>query len=217
MARGADFARDLDRRALGEPLDRPAGAVFDKLDEDVVAPLLVDQWRSLAPGGQHVHNRLQFLVVDPHGRGDVLGLRTRRSNARGHELTHVADFVTGQNWLAAMLETAQRGCRRDGFDVGQIFCREDRAPMLVGDVHIADAPVCYRASHKGDIERTGKMKIRNILAATAQKSVVFLARNAGTHSMARHAQPVLWYQQAVKTSLPGYENSSTTLSQSVSP
>jgi hypothetical protein len=104
-----------------------------------------------------------------------------------------------------MLETAQRGCRRDWLDVGQIFCREDGAPMLIGDVHIADAPVCYRASHKGDIERTGKMKIRNILAATAQKSVVFLARNARADSMARHAQPVLWYQRPVKTSLCGYE------------
>src|SRR4029077_1438195 len=87
--------RPLYRRALGEPLDLPAGAVFDKLDEDVVAPLLVDQWRSLSPASQHVHNRLQFLVVDPHGGGNVLGLRARGSNARGHELTHVADFVTG--------------------------------------------------------------------------------------------------------------------------
>jgi hypothetical protein len=84
-------------------------------------------------------------------------------------------------------------------------------------VHIADAPVCYRASHKGDIERTGKMKIRNILAAAAQKSVVFLARHARADSMARHAQPVLWYQQAVKTSLCGYETYSTVFTESVSP
>src|ERR1700731_1863397 len=98
-----------------------------------------------------------------------------------------------------MLETAQRGCRRDGFDVGQIFCREDRAPVLVGDEHI------------------GKTKIRDILAAAAQKSVVFLARNARADSMARHAQPVLWYQQAVKTSLCGYETYSTVFTESVSP
>jgi hypothetical protein len=115
-----------------------------------------------------------------------------------------------------MLETAQRGCRRDGFDVGQIFCREDRAPVLVGDVHMADVPVCYRASHKDDIESTGKMKIRDILAAAAQKSVVFLSRNARADSMARHVQALLWYQHAVKTPLPCYVNYSTTLSQSVS-
>jgi len=31
----------------------------------------------------------------------------------GNELTHVADLVDGENWLAAMLETAQRSCRRN--------------------------------------------------------------------------------------------------------
>jgi hypothetical protein len=39
----------------------------------------------------------------------------------GKELTHGADRVDGENCLAAMLETAQRSCRRNWLDVAQIF------------------------------------------------------------------------------------------------
>ena len=43
VARGSDFARDLDGRGLRNLLDR---AVFAELDEDIVAPLLVDERRA---------------------------------------------------------------------------------------------------------------------------------------------------------------------------
>jgi hypothetical protein len=86
-----------------------------------------------------------------------------------------------------MLEAAQGGGGSDRFDVGQIIRGENRVPVLVWDVYLANAPVRHRASHEGDFTRIGKPEISDILTASAQKPVVFLAQNGRSDSLVRHA------------------------------
>jgi hypothetical protein len=51
---GTDFPRYLDRSRLGNLIHR---AVFRERDEDIVAPLLVHQWRVGFQGSQHIGDR----------------------------------------------------------------------------------------------------------------------------------------------------------------
>jgi hypothetical protein len=47
--------------------------------------------------------------------------------------------------------------------------------------------VRHRASHEGDFTRIGKPEISDVLTASAQKPVVFLAQNGRSDSLVRHA------------------------------
>jgi hypothetical protein len=184
MARGADFARDLDGGGFGDALDR---TILEKFDEDVVAPLLVHQRRMRSACGQHVDHGLHLLIVDGDAVGDVFRLRPRGRDADGDKLAHVADLVAGQNWFGRMLEAAERGRRSNGFDVGELMRSENGALVRIGHVHVANAPVRHRAAHEGDFARAGKAEISDVLAAPAQKSVVLLAQNGSPDPLASHA------------------------------
>ena len=72
MPGGTDRFGDLDRRTLGDLLDR---AILTEFDEDVVAPVLVDERRAWLAGLDHVGHDRQFLEFDRDRAGDVLGFR----------------------------------------------------------------------------------------------------------------------------------------------
>jgi hypothetical protein len=59
--------------------------------------------------------------------------------------------------------------------------------MLVRNVHVANAAVRDRASHEGNLARTGDAEISDILAAAAQKSVILFAQNGSPDPLVRHA------------------------------
>jgi hypothetical protein len=64
---------------------------------------------------------------------------------------------------------------------------EDGAPVRIGHVHVANAPVRHRAAHEGDFARAGKAEISDVLAAATQKSIVLLAQNGSPDPLASHA------------------------------
>ena len=74
----ADLARDLDRRRRHR---RPVARLDEGLEEDIVAPVLVEQRRARLTPLEHVVDGGQLLELDDHARRDVL--RLRRGCRRG--------------------------------------------------------------------------------------------------------------------------------------
>ena len=124
LARGAHLARHLDRGAGGDARDV---VLDDGLQEDVVAPVLVDQRRVGVAGGQHVGDRRQDLEIDRHGVGHVLGLGPGPGDADRDRLAHLAHLVRRQRRLGRGLEPRQRRDRADRLDARHVGVGEDLA------------------------------------------------------------------------------------------
>ena len=129
LPRGADLARDLDRRVerLGD-VD-----VDERLEEDVVGPMLMHQRRRRLARRQHVVHGRQLVEVEPRPLRNVLGFGARRGDAHGDQLADVAHLLGRERRLLRHLEAAQPRYRADRLDARQVGCGEHRAALAGRD------------------------------------------------------------------------------------
>ena len=85
LARGRNRARDLDRRIEG----RCNAGVDERLEEDIVAPMLVHEARTRLARDAQVANRRKLVEVQGYARGDVFRFGARRGDAHGDEFADV--------------------------------------------------------------------------------------------------------------------------------
>jgi hypothetical protein len=99
---------DADRRG---PAHGVEVVVDQRFQEDVVAPLLVDQGRRLDARGDHVDHRGQIGIFDLHLRRDVFGFRARSPDAHRDRFAHVPHLAAGERPQLGGLEPLQAGDR----------------------------------------------------------------------------------------------------------
>src|SRR6516164_1309154 len=179
---GADLARDLDRR-----VERLADIdIEERLEKDVVGPVLVDQRNAVLARFQHVVNGRQFLELERHRRGKVLGVRPRRGDAHGDQLADMANLVGGERRLLRHLEAAQTRHRANRLHADEISRRE-RAVALIGrDGNAANAGVREGAADEGDVVHCRQPNVGNELPATAHEAIIFLSAEASSNTLREH-------------------------------
>ena len=192
-----DLAGDLDRRVEA----RFSMFIIDeRFEENVVAPVLVDQRRARLARLQHVVHRRQFLVVDLDRSGDVLGFGARVG------ATHIA--TSSPTWRT--LSVASTGCSetlkpgkpetaRIGFTPVEIGGGEDAVLVLRRDRYAADARMRQRAADERHVPHAGKADVGDELAAAAHQAVVFLAQETRAYSLFRHTNSL---DSGEKSTLP---------------
>jgi len=179
---GADLARDPDRR-----VERFGDInIEESLEKDVVGPMLVDQRGVAVARFQHVVNRRQFLELERHRRGKVLGVRPRRGDAHGDQLADMANLVGGERRLLRHLEAAQTRHRANRLHADEISRRE-RAVALIGrDGNAANAGVREGAADEGDVVHCRQPNVGNELPATAHEAIIFLSAEASSNTLREH-------------------------------
>jgi hypothetical protein len=181
LARGADLARDFDWcvECLADI------HIDERLQKYVIAPVLVDEDGGVPACVQHVVNRRQFLEIERHGPGEVLGLCPRRSDAHRHQFAHMADFVGCERVLLRDFEAAQAGDRPDRLHTDEIGCGEGVAALIGGNGNAANAPMRDGAADESDVLHSGQPNIGDELPATAQEPIIFLSGDAGPDALWR--------------------------------
>jgi hypothetical protein len=138
---------DLDRR-IKRLRDVDLKETFE---EDIVAPVLVNQRAAWLARFLHVIDGGKRLEVERHRGCDIFGVGPRLRHAHRYHLTDMADLAGRQHGLLGDLETGQRRHRADRLHIGQIICREDNVAIALGDVDGFDAGMRQRAANEGDV------------------------------------------------------------------
>jgi len=186
LAGRAQLARHGDR---GRCRRRPVARLDESLEEDVVAPVLMQQRRARPAPFEHVMDRGQLLELDDHARRDVLRLGAARGEAHGDQLADLADLAPGQRRLVGDLEARQAGDRRDRLHLGHVVRREDRAPVRIRHPDAADLRMRHRAAREGNLFHPGQADVGDELPAAAHVAVVFLADQPTADAPVPHAPP----------------------------
>ena len=100
LARGANFASDLDGRSGGHGLDSGVG---HESDENVVIPVIMNKRRRRLARLQHVDDGRQLFEFELDGSRDVFRLGPRATDARGDDLANEAHLAGCQDRLARVL------------------------------------------------------------------------------------------------------------------
>src|SRR3954471_9559657 len=152
--------------------------VDEGFEEDVVAPMLVDEGGARLARGQHVVDGRQLLEVEDDRGRDVLRLGPGRGEAEGDELAYLPELAGRQNRLLPDLEAGQARHRPDWLHAVEIGCGEDAIAVGLGHVDRADAGMGERAAHEGDVLQARQPDVADILAPPAHQPVVLLAGQA---------------------------------------
>ncbi len=172
LARGPQRAGDLHRRGGAHPVQV---GVYARLEDDIVAPTLVNERRARPPRLEHIDHRWQGLVLDFHCGREVLGLRPRRRDAHGHRFAHVTHLVRRQDRLAGGLEALKT---RIGDNRSRVLEIGDGEHLALPAGRLSDgqdAGVGVGAADEGKVAHAGQAQVGDELASAAQIAVVFLA------------------------------------------
>ena len=173
LARSAKRARHRHRCA---GLERAQIRVNERLEKDVVAPVLVQERRVRVAREACLRDRGELLEVELDRRCEVLGLGPRRRHARGHQLPDVTDALAREHRLLRDLEAGQPRARDDGLHTAQILGEEHSVSEAVGLPRPAHPCVGERASHEGDLPGPREPDVGDEFAAPVQVPVILLAR-----------------------------------------
>ena len=139
----------------------------ETFEEDIVAPVLVNQRAAGLARLAHVVDGGQRLEVERHRGCDIFGLGPRLRHAHRHHLTDMADLAGREHGLLGDLETGQRRHRADRLHIGQIICREDNVTIALGNVDAFDPGMRQRAANEGNVLKARQPDVGDVLAATA--------------------------------------------------
>ena len=172
---------DLDRR-----IERRRNAGIDgRLEENVVAPMLVHERGARLARRAHVADRRQFLEVQGYARRDILGFGARRRDAHRDELADMPDLAGRERRLLGDLEAGQSRHGPDRVDAVQIRRGEHPIPNGVGNFDAANAGMGERAADEGDVLHAGEADIADILPQAPHQALVLLARQPGADALGR--------------------------------
>ncbi len=183
MARGSNLLADPDGSGFRNFLDR---TVLAEHNEEIVAPLLVDERRADPARRQHVGYRRQFVEFETDLARYIFRFCPGRRHAHRDNFADVAELARRQDRFARTLESLQRRRRDDRLDVGQIRGREHGAAKSLRDVHLLEPRMRDRTAHEGYVAHAGETEIADILSASAQKPVVLLPKHRSSDSVLRH-------------------------------
>ncbi len=166
----------MDRGGLG----RGEVAAFElDVDQDIVAPLVVDKRLRLVERISHGHDGRQGLVLDLDARGEVLGFGRRCADDHGDRLADVPDFARGEDRPIGWLEAGKLRGRAHPADAGQIFGAKDVMLEACRLAYGEDAGVSMRAAHEHRVEHPRQLDVGAKLPATLKKPRVLQPRNPG--------------------------------------
>ncbi len=160
--------------------------VDERLQERVVAPVLMKEWRVRQSRCQHIVHSRELLQIDLDARGNILSLGPRPANAHRNELADLPHLLAGEHRLLGRLESRQAGHRDDRLHAGEVRGGERFAAKLVGNVDGAQLCVGERRANEGDVFHARDADIADELAAPAQEAVVLLALNRGAYALVAH-------------------------------
>ena len=172
---------DLDRRIEG----RRNACIDGRLEENVVAPVLVHERGARLARRAHVADRRQFFEIQGYARRDILGFGARRRDAHGDELADMPDLAGRERRLLGDLEARQSRHCPDRVDAAQIRRGENPIPNGVGNFDPANAGMGQRAANEGDVLHAGEADIADILPQAPHQPLVLLARQPGADALGR--------------------------------
>ena len=192
LAGRAQAAAYDDRRAVADGVLADIGAAFE---EDIVAPMVVQQRRARRAPGQHVADGREFLVTDFDQLRQILRRRAGGGDADGDRLADMAHAVGGEDGLGGGFEAGQGGDGGDRLHDGQIGRGEHGVLEPGGFADGVDAGMAERAADEGEVLHAGEADIGDELAAPAQIAVILLAQDGAANAFARgravHAHPLM--------------------------
>jgi hypothetical protein len=152
LPRRLDLPRDFDRcvQRLFEI------GLNEGFEENIVAPLLMNERGRRGARREHVVDCRQFLDVDGDAGCNVFGDGSRRCHTHGDRFADEPHLVGGQAILIGRLEAAQRGHGTDRLHRCQIGRAEDGFAVLLRRLNSLDAAMRNRTPDEGDILHTGK-------------------------------------------------------------
>ncbi len=183
LARGRNFAGNFDRRAVR----RFHVYVDERLEKDVVAPMLVEQRRIRSLRQQHVVDRGQFLELDLDGSGNVFRFGPRVGDTHCNQFADLTHLLECEDRLFGNLKSRQAGNRTDRLHALKIGCDENAIAEPRRNPNVLDARMGKRAANERYIAHPGEANVRDELSAPAHQAVIFLAQEPRAHTLLRHA------------------------------
>ncbi len=156
---------------------------------DVVGHVAIHDRRARQARLLGIERGRQFVVVDAHQLGRVLGVVAAVGDNRRHRLPNVADLAVSED-----LDRGRADLRLGGLQPGRRrLLVEHQGVHLVADVRAGvdrdhtlrgqglrgvdahDAGVCERASHEGNFECAGQVEVGHISAGAGDQRQIFFA------------------------------------------
>ena len=184
----AVFAGHGDRRPRARRLRcrRPRSSA----PEQVVAEATRARGAGLPPRSRaRIHHRVERLVVDRDGGGEVLGFGAGRRDAGGDRLADIAHLVGRERRPGRRAGARRLRHDPDRLDARQIGGGEYPAPCAPGGTAIERmSRMRVRAAQEHDLLGTAQRDVGDKLAAAAQVAIVLLAqhRRADAVALFRH-------------------------------
>ena len=176
LAVHAVFALHHDRRRFARRLDV---AEIDRfLDEEIVAPFLVEERRAGCHRRQHVGDRRQLVIGDLDPLDEILRLVAGRGDAHRDGLADESDFAAGEAGQHRRLEAGDVRHRADRQDTGEIRGDEDAVADARRNFDRLQPRMRHGAAQEGDLLSAREAEIGDELAAPAQMASIFLAPQA---------------------------------------
>ena len=171
------FALDDDLRIARRRLDVAAGD--GALDEEVVAPMLMDERAAGVERCRCVDHCVEHLEVDDDAGGDVFRLGAGRRDAGGDRLADIAHLVGGERRPGRRFGAARLRHDADRLHLRQVCGGEDAAACIAGYGNRPNARMRMRAAQEDHLGQSRHADVRDELPAAAQVPVVFLAQQRG--------------------------------------
>ena len=166
-----------------------AGFELD-IDQDVVAPFVMNERRHFLQRIRHGHDRRQRLEIDLDQRRNVLGFRARRSKRHRNRLADVAHFADGKDRPIGRLEARQLRRRAHLADAAEVLGDINAVLEPLRLAHRDDAGVGMGAAHEGGVQHARQRDVGAELAAAFEKARVLEPRQSGANAeIACHRAP----------------------------
>ena len=186
LACSPQLAHDLPRR-LG--LDGGEGDVGVGGEEEIVAPVLMQEWRAGLAAREHVVHRGQRIEIDLDPGRDVFRLAGCPRDAHGDGLADVTHLVAREERLRRRFESGQRGVGFDRQDPVEVGGDEHAIAQLLRNPDRADSRMGDRAAQEHHVPHARQIDVSHELAKAADVALVFLSRQPRANSLGAHAFP----------------------------
>jgi hypothetical protein len=183
LPRHGHFALDHDGGIARMLLE---AVVVVERQEEIVVPILVHARIGRAACRMRVDQRRKLVEIELDLFGEILGGGARRRDGHGDKLADKAHLALRQRVLHRRFVARHRARRRYRIDAGQIGSDEHRgfAVRRLGDA--AQDGVRHGAAQESHLALVRQDDVGDIVAAAAEKAVVFLAGHPRAHALICH-------------------------------
>ena len=143
-----------------------------EVEQDVIAPFVVDEWRLFPQRIRHGDDRRQRLEFHLDAGGEILGFARGRGEHHRDRLADMAHLSGGQDRPIRRLEAGQFRGRAHAADTGKVAGMKDALLRALRFAHRDDTRMGVRRAHEGRVQHPGQINVGAELAAPLQEARV---------------------------------------------